>query len=507
MQTPLLSVENQFSQPTTHAIVLDILEKVWPIFLVDLTTALDDFFNASIVSSFSPKEDFSAAAAIIFTTQAAYIVVPSAFLYTISFTIPYHENKKMVVTNSIALALLVGFPVSILAYFTGNIFSYIGTPNSVCNIVDEYYSVFAFALPLMIMAISLHQAAIGLDKKKWLYISGLINLVSTLGTSFLFTKIYPLNFLSKIKTVAFSFLFGSGIMRFAFYGAVFAHEGLLEKPRFLILTTHKENFLDMFKKGYQICIQVFSELSALNILAFLTECFLPNKVENLNILNAMNQYFFFSIIVPYALGQAASTRIGEFCAAKKYDQVQTYGNYVLAVSTVYNFMYVILGLAIPKLLASLFLDPGENNNAGMSGNFRAMFTMIFLGLLLNSYREILGMILRPMGIFKPQKAASIAALWFVGIPSAIAFAKLTDLGVAGVLMGYYLGVSVGSIYLLNLWFSSSSPETVKKICENEEDRKKANYIFHWPKDCKSSMYQDANERNENDTQRLFENAV
>jgi Na+-driven multidrug efflux pump len=466
----LLPVSKNESRYTIYLrIAKDISTLTFAIILSNSSTTLNNFVNALILSNLSPKEDSSAAAAIIFSSQAFYVLVASAFLYTIPALWPSEkEEQKKMVTNGIALAVLVSIPAAIVSYFTGNFFRYMGTQKQVCDIVDEYYSIYALFFPLTLLTIALGQIAISLKRRLLIQKNAILSVLLTSGFSLLFAKVWPQDSFSKVKIVAMSYCSGS-LIRFLYYGFIFYRENFFEKWTTNILNTHVPLLCEMLNMGWKISIHLFSELGALAILPLLTVRLLQNNTENLAILNTMSQYFTFSIMIPLALSQAMASLVRGLSEKMHHDQIQLYGNCVLAMSTLYNVICLIVGLAIPTELASLFLNPDENDNAGMSGDFRAMFAMLFIGLLFNSYRDILTSALRPLGVVKPPMVGSLVTLWLMGIPSSILFAKYTDLGIAGILMGYFVGVVIGSLYLLRVWSNVFSPEYVQNISEDQNN--------------------------------------
>jgi len=485
------------SSLTNREIAVDISSLALPIILTDMSITLNIFFNAQLISSLQPEEDSSAAAAIIFSMQAVLTVAPSAFFYMIFSVIynPVYEKKeKTIITNSLILAVLLSAPIAIFSYFIGEIFSYAGTPRQVCDIVNTYYAVFAFDFPFHLMAVALHQFAIARrvpedrewDRQRLLYVGGAINFVSVAGLSWLLTEIYPLKFLSKLQTIALSFVFGDSV-RLLYYGFNFFREGgLFEKLQEISWATHAPLFLEILIGGWKLSLQLLSELGSLSALSFLAEVLLPNKTVNLDILNAMNQWFLFLIIVPLSLAQTAQQKLGTRCYEKKYDQVQRYGNIILLISSLYHVLLLTIVLALPIGFLSLFMNPNENNNSGISGDFRAMFAIVFTGLWFTAFRNIIGMALRPLAMIKVPMMNSIMASWLVSIPSAILLAKLTDWGVAGILLGYYLGEAVGALNLLRIWCDVSWPLRVQEIHEDQDRKKEVDEVAYWH--CSSVMY-------------------
>lgn len=484
--------------PTNYEIIKDVAGLASAIMLIDLCITLNVFFNAERLSSISPEEDSEAASSIIFSMQTLWTITPATFFYMIFNVIyqkKYKDKQKVIVTASLLLALSLSIPMGILMYFSDQF--YPSAAENIRDIVREYCSVFSVDFLFHFPAIALHQYLIArpaddiIDKKRRrniLYLGAVINFISVSGSSWLFTEIYPLGFLSKVETIAASFILGD-IVRLLYYGIIFFREGFFESPKEITWETHFPIIKEICVGGWKLYFQLLSELGAWTALSFIVEKE-PNATVNLDIFNAMAQWFLFLIVVPLALAQAAQQILAVKCSEGKYDQVPRYTNIISFLAILFHLSCLIVGLIYPVWFVSVFMNPAENNNSGMSGDFRVIVATVFVGLFFTAFRNIFGMSMRPLEMIKVPMFASISASWLVSVPAAVLLAHYTSWGVEAVFIGYFLGEFVGAINLLRIWFEVRNPQRVAAI---HRDGKSEDNILSWhvPKairNCSAVMY-------------------
>ncbi len=458
------------AQPSMKSIFLRIIKEFTPIALADLGVDSGNTFNAFLLSHLDPTENYSAAANIISTTQLVIVIIPSAFLYVIMPTMEFRmpQNKKSVVTASMLFAILLSLPGAIASSFMGDFFSALGVNDEVCNIVDEYFSVFSFALPFWMIATALNKTAVPLNHLSLMYIESFANFTFMMGFSGVFVKLYPLPNISPVKTIALSYLFCS-IARILLYISTYWYYDKLEKWNEINIDLYVQAIRHVFNMGWKLCAQLSSELIAIYFLSILTSVFLLNKTMNLNVLNVMCQSFEFSIIITLSMAITAHNMVNRLINDKSNDLIPTYVNAFLIMSTVYNSILFIIAQAAPNAIIRLFMNPEDNTNSGLSGNFRALFTITFFSLVFNAYKDIINMAGRSLGLFGLPMKASLLGIWAIGIPLAILFAASTQLGVGGILLGSCIGNIITSVFLLAHWQLVSQPKAVKD-CLDEPNR-------------------------------------
>ena len=478
----ILTAEGQLKQSFFRSLVGTtgkVAVIAFPILVTNAATTTNNFVGASIASSIDNQALSSAASAIIFPVQVSLIVIVSAPLFAIPVIMQQYivsNNNKLVgqtIMQGMKLSLLLSLLPSALSYFSGDFFSLFGTPNNVVDLVKNYFDVFCYVLPTQLLAFSMQQAAIGLGKTKLLIAGSVLNTTSTLAFGYICAKGSFGLFNPSNSGVAYGFLAG-GVLRILFYGIAFSCSDSFKDYCIFTLDNFRENKIlkDIWFMGWPFGLQLISELGAINVLSVIADD-LPNKVYSLDILNVMNQYNLFSVIIPIGLSEASAVLISKALQRKAYRDVRLLGNNVLFLGLVYNLALVALGLALPDQLASLFIDPNIASGNSLSENLRALFFIVFLGLTLNSGKDIVTGALRPLGIVKAPMYASYTSIWLFGLPIAYCLAVPLELGVAGVLLGYYLGTSAGTAFMLGKWASNSQTNTVKSIVEADPNQNAA----------------------------------
>jgi Na+-driven multidrug efflux pump len=474
MQNPLLKQEqrqttNHFTQVVSFynsvmPMLNEINEKFIPQALSDFGLDAGNIVNVILLSQLPPQEDSSAAAAIISTAQVAMVVIFSAFLYVLAPVIQYYmpAHKSAVISASVLFALILSVPGFIASFFMGDIFFQLGVKASVCDIVDEYFSVFAFALPCWMAATALNKTAMPLKHEQLMYVESLINLIGITGFSTFFVKFYPLPYFSPVQTIALSYLV-CALPRIMLYVIAYKRADLLEDWAQMNVSRYQEAMMHMWSIGWRLCLQLTSELAALYVLTLLAPLLLPNQTMNLAILNVMIQSFSFSIIITLAMAMTAMTIVGELCNNKEYASVRPNVHTLLAMSTAYNLVLFAIIMAIPNPVANLFMNVHDNTNTGLSGDFRSMFAITFLGLIFNAYKDIINMAQRSLQMYSLPMKVSVGGVWGIGMPLAIIFATCTNLEIGGLWLGYNLGNIITGLFLLVHWDLVSQQNVVVSI--------------------------------------------
>jgi Na+-driven multidrug efflux pump len=200
---------------------------------------------------------------------------------------------------------------------------------------------------------------------------------------------------------------------------------------------------------------------------------------NLAILNVMSQCFIFSIIIPIALAVTAMNRVVTLRKDKNYDLIIPYLKMYILIGSIYNFILFGISMIMPNTIAQLFMNPEDNTNSGISGSFRAIFFMLFIGLLFDTYKNLMSMTFQALQLNKVPMQASLVGVWGLGMPLAAALAF--PLGVAGIVLGFSLGNILVGGYLLCHWHSISDTK-------NPKLNKDMDSMMYFPKKCCSMLF-------------------
>lgn len=389
--------------------------------------------------------------------------------YNVSYSNEIYSYKNehnllvgQTIMQGMKLSLLLSFAPSIISFFCGDIFKILGTPQDVIELINNYFGVFSFVLPTQLLAFSMQQTSIGLSENKLLIASSVLNTMSTLISGYIIANGTFGFFNPGNSGVAYGFLIG-GIMRILMYGLSF-YRGNFKQYNIYRLENIKNNAIlkDIFKTGWPFGLQLFSELLAINMLAVIAN-HTTRKIYNLNILNVMNQYNLFSVIIPIGLSEACAVLISRSYERKEFEKIRSIGNMSIVIGLFYNVILLALSIIFPKPLASIFMDVTQISGKGLSNNLLALFLIVFSGLTFNSIRDIVTGALRPLGIVRTPMYTSYGALWLIGLPLAYFMSIPLKMDIGGILLGYYIGVLAGAIFLLSKWYLESDSRKITNI--------------------------------------------
>ena len=488
----------QSTEYTTWAMLALIFEWLAPQILNDLGIDAGNTNNAYLLSHLPPTEDSEAASSIIYTTQLVIVVIPSSFLYVLPVLMKHYmpEKKSAAVTAGILFAIALSLPGVIFGFLSGRFFSALGVKDAVCQRVNEYFTMLSGALPLWMIATSLSKVAAPLNFKNLMYIESLINFIFVTGFSNLFVNIYPLPRFTPIQIIALSNLVCSAV-RIIWYIGAYSYLKQFEKWQEVDFRNYIFAIDCLWKTGWKLCMQLGSELFALYFLPILTVLLLANHVMNLAVLNVMSQCFIFSIIITLSMAITAMHLVNDFKEKGEYQKIRHCINMILMMSVIYNTLLFIIIMARTGTIVDLFMNPENNTNTGLSGDFRIMFMISYLGLVFNAFKDIINMSQRAMNIFSLPMKVSIGGVWGIGIPLAILLATCTDLGIGGLWLGYNIGNIITGLFLLSHWNLVSQPEVVQEIFSgnlnksNELDQ--VSYCFKY---CRTVLFPSNNAQNE-----------
>lgn len=475
MQAPLLPTQNSTRATSLRLTKREMLALIFsyllPQMLNDLGIDAGNTNNAYLLSQQSPTEDSEAASNIISTTQVAIVVIPSAFLYVLPVLLEYHmPGDKAAVTSGVLCAVILSLPGAIFGFFTGDFFAAIGVKESVCQLVNDYFTVFSVALPFWMVATSLSKVAAPLGYQYLLYPEALINFITITGFSQFFINVYPLKNIKPVQILALSNLVCS-IARILYYMIAYTCLDKFEKWQESDWGKYSKAIVFLFDTGWKLFMQLGSELFALYFLPILTVLFLAYHTMNLAILNVMSQCFMFSVILTLSMAITAMNIITkEFKETNAHHHVRPCVNTLLALSVFYNTFLFVMTMTKTRAIVSLFMNPENNTNSGLSGNFQLMFLISYFGLVFNAFKDIINMSQRALAIYSLPMKVSVSGVWGIGIPLAILLVNYTDLGVGGLWLGYNIGNIVTGLFLLAHWDLVSQPELVKEIFTSHSNK-------------------------------------
>lgn len=433
----------------------DILHVLAPRVLANLLSTIGNAYLYGRLSGLSPREDYSAATGLISLVRLVLIIIPSGFFYIVPVSWRNAEDAKkpMVVTNALAVAVSFGLLGSGASLSSHYFFRSIGVDSSVCDIIEEYFNMYAPVFPIHLMAIVFNQAAHCLDAHRLLLVDGLLNVVFLFAFSSFFLKEHLLAIFSSTQIVALSSLL-SAVSRFSVYSVSYAVRGDVFEPiKDIISRDHRRGFVSLIKEGVTVCLQLGAESIGSFMVSILVTLMLQQQKMDLSILNVMNQFFTFSIVIPIALGVTALNKVLDAKKSNQLDLIDSYVNICLGLAVFYNIVLILVVMSMPTTFANFFMNPSDNEHKGLSGSFRAIFAITCVGILFDSFKNIINMSFRGLKHYRLGLEVSV-----FGVLIGLSLAALLGyfLGMAGMLLGFNTcNIFMGSC-MLHYWFKKQS---------------------------------------------------
>lgn len=227
---------------------------------------------------------------------------------------------------------------------------------------------------------------------------------------------------------------------------------------------------------------------------------------NLAVLNVMSQCFIFSIIITLSMAITAMHLINDFREKKEHNYVRQCVNTILTISVIYNTILFMIAMIKTNMIVSLFMNPDNNMNTGLSGNFPAMFAISYVGLVCNAFKDIINMSQRALNIYSLPMKVSVAGVWGVGIPLGVLLATCTDLGVGGLWLGYNIGNIVTGLFLLCHWNLVRKPDVIQKIFVGDANKlKELDQVSYCFKQYKGLLFSSEITQNQEDELLIHDN--
>ncbi len=146
-----------------------------------------------------------------------------------------------------------------------------------------------------------------------------------------------------------------------------------------------------------------------------------------------------SFMVPLAIAQAATVRVGIAFGERNHDGIGKAGWSAQAVTLIFMGTMAVLFLTIPTQLASLFLDPANPANTHAVA-LAASFLMVGgLFQLFDGTQATMGAALRGLGDTNLPLVVALVGYWLVGAP--VAYLCGFTFGLEGV--GVWIGLAAG----------------------------------------------------------------
>jgi MATE family multidrug resistance protein len=155
-----------------------------------------------------------------------------------------------------------------------------------------------------------------------------------------------------------------------------------------------------------------------------------------------------TFMVPLAIGQAATVRVGIFAGAGDAAGIRRAGWLAFAISFGFMLLMAVLLLWVRAPLVDLFLDRTQPENA-RTADIAEAFLMIAAFFQVFDGTQATGMgILRGLKDTRVPMVYAGIGYWLIGLASGVAAARWLDMGGIGVWCGLALGLAVVAVLVV-----------------------------------------------------------
>ena len=155
----------------------------------------------------------------------------------------------------------------------------------------------------------------------------------------------------------------------------------------------------------------------------------------------------FSFMVPYAISQAATTRVGHAAGAQNAPAARWSGYVALHMGVIWMSFTAALFLLIPHHLIALYIDLGDPQNQSTLEVALALLPIAALFQIFDGTQAVAGGALRGFKDTRVPMALCFLGYWLIGITAACILGFLLNFGPTGLWFGLALGLAVTALAL------------------------------------------------------------
>ena len=155
----------------------------------------------------------------------------------------------------------------------------------------------------------------------------------------------------------------------------------------------------------------------------------------------------FTFMVPYAIGQAASVRVGHAVGAREAPGARRSGYVALHLGVIWMSMTAILFLVAPRPLIGLYIDINDPQNAPTLAIALALLPIAALFQVFDGNQAVAGGALRGLKDTRVPMLISFLGYWAIGITAGCLFGFGLGYGAVGLWYGLAIGLAATAVPL------------------------------------------------------------
>ena len=161
-----------------------------------------------------------------------------------------------------------------------------------------------------------------------------------------------------------------------------------------------------------------------------------------------NQVAAVAYMVPLAVSQAATIRVGHEAGAAKPDQAIRAGVAATMLTLFVTLVLTVILLFTGEVMVSLFLSQDDVLYQAVLGMTLPMLFVVAVFQCVDGLQAVFSSILRGINDTKWPAGISVFSYWCIGMASGIFLADAMDWGPIGVWWGLFNGLTAGTVLLL-----------------------------------------------------------
>ena len=435
-------------------LVKQSLGMAWPMMAMRLLVALTNFYAMWLLSRLGSLE--FAAGAIIFVMQTTVTVIMAGILYSISpivaraFGAKDHRKVGAIAQQGWMLSIFLTIPAILILWFARDILLACGQSYQIAVIVGEYFHTYIWAVIPMYFFSTNQMVLSGIGKQR------LALSASLLGSVFLFVVAYIFSAgkfgLPALGVQGIALGMATSIWAGLIFSSVCLFSSRFAEFEFFKwrLKQSRGILKQIFSIGWPIVLQIGGELFSWFVVTLLIGWL---GAQALSAQQIVNQYNILVIIPVMGLMQASGILVGQASGAKQYHLVKRIGFVNMGIGLVIMLAVMVIYLAIPKTLISVYLSPYDPQNALIVHWAILLLALTAFSLLFDTIRNITMGALRGVYDSRYPMYLSLIFTWLIGLPLGYYFAFPHHLGVIGFAIANLIGVTIAALVLIWRWHS------------------------------------------------------
>ncbi len=212
---------------------------------------------------------------------------------------------------------------------------------------------------------------------------------------------------------------------------------------------HAEMFSDLSRVGGPIALAYIFESGLFFMTTLLMGRFETEALAAHSVVMSISSVTF---MIPYALSQAATVRVGYGIGEGRIEAARRAGDVAVALSAVWMLAMAGLMWVAPQTLTSLYLDPDQPGSEGVFPFAIAMMVIAALYQIADGLQVSAAGALRGLKDTRVPMVISGLGYWGFGLVGALVLAFPVGLGPIGLWLGIAIGLSVSATLLCWRWF-------------------------------------------------------